>query len=142
MNNYFVWHSSLAMNVPEIDEQHRYLIGLINSYHQSLTGQAPREQLADVLTFLAGYVKQHFATEENMMQETLFPDRAAHVAEHEALSARVAEMIRQFESGTLPHDSVLAEFLRDWLTQHILKIDRKLADWLTSKQGVARQIVN
>ncbi len=134
MGDFFQWKPELNMNVPEIDEQHRYLIGLVNDYYRSLTGESGKEDVADVLSFLIGYVKVHFTREEELMNENSYPGRAAHVAQHIDLSEKVAAMVRLYEEGEPPQHIELALFLREWLNEHIRKYDRELAAWIISRK--------
>ena len=135
MGNFFELGSSLIMNVPEIDEQHSYLTGLINDYHASIRGEASREQLADILAFLVSYVGIHFSTEERLMEETSYPGGQAHAAEHACLTEKVAGMAALYETGQRPDEEQLAVFLRDWLVTHVGETDRKLADWIIYRKS-------
>ena len=131
MEEFFGWSEDLAMNVEEIDTQHRYLIGLVNDYHKNQE-ETEREQIEDVLSFLINYAQIHFSLEEKMMASHNYPDREAHITEHVILARVVAEMVAENDNSSKTRHKTMAVFLKNWLTDHIQQTDRKLAQWLNA----------
>lgn len=66
------------------------------------------------------------------MQQYGYPQERQHLAMHEDLVKRALEYKRRFEAGEAIGTD-LVNFVRDWLTQHILKSDRALADFINKK---------
>jgi hemerythrin-like metal-binding protein len=57
----------------------------------------------------------------------------AHKAEHKKLVADVGAFKAKFEAGSAAVTTELMAFLRDWLSNHILRTDKALAKELLSK---------
>lgn len=130
--DFFPWMPEFETNVSEIDQQHRYLVGLVNDFQRAVKGGGPRESLSDVFTFLVGYVEVHFAAEERIMAASSHPERTTHEMEHAALRSEVCTLSERCRSGEEIPDEKVAVFLRDWLTRHIQGADRRLALHLAS----------
>jgi len=133
------WSSSLATGIRQIDLQHQELIGIINDLERARSGAQWDEAVADVMPRLKAYVMFHFATEESMMKEAGIPLHhfQSHEAEHRAFSGRIEELgaqddPRQYLAG-------FVEYLKTWLTHHIMKTDMELARLLGQAQASLRE---
>ena len=80
------------MGVVEIDNQHKQLIGLINSLHAAmLEGNAASVQTG-IMDELVRYTRSHFAFEESMLRRQRYSGLAAHAQVHQRMVAQVADM--------------------------------------------------
>jgi len=119
-----------ATGCPDIDQQHRDIIELINElYTARFSGD--REMIKGILTALIQPTLNHFAHEELLMERIYYPDAEAHIIEHEKLKSDSLEYIKRFDDG----EDIAAElqaFLFDWLVLHIRCSDRKIIDFYQS----------
>lgn len=120
---YIEWTPALDIGVREIDEQHRRLVGLINSLHEA--GATGGTGSAGILGELAAYAATHFALEEGYFERFGYAEAAPHKAEHAAFAARVEAFRADFVAGKTGLDAELLAYLRSWLTAHISFKDRK-----------------
>ena len=123
------WSSRLMVGEPSIDAQHKRLVELFNELHEALHGSLPQEKIAQILVALLEYTQFHFAHEASLMKKFGFPGQKAHLAMHDELVKAALEYKRRFEAGEAIGVD-LVNFVRDWLTHHILKTDRQLADFI------------
>lgn len=124
------WSSTLAVGYRDIDLQHQKLIEIANRLHDAMGRGQARAALGRILKELVDYTVTHFAFEEKLMEQHSYLHRDAHVKEHRKLIAEVERFVQQFESGSaLPVE--LMTFVRDWLINHILKVDASLASELS-----------
>ena len=124
-----VWGPELFLGHRVLDSQHEELVALLNELDDVLAGDADR--VADVLRRLDAYVLFHFGSEESLMLGLKQPEQlAAHRAEHRHF---VEQMVALRElAGNSPDAAIaqLADYLTDWLRNHILVSDRRLAQAL------------
>ncbi len=116
-----------------MDAQHPRLFDLINRLYTAVKeakGAAATEQ---ALQELIAYTQTHFADEERLMQQHGYTEFSAHKPIHEKLIAQVLEFEREFKAGRAGLNMELMEFLKDWLTEHILKTDVKYGRELCRK---------
>ncbi len=68
-----------------------------------------------------------------MMKAFAYPDEEKHKAAHEGFRNKLAELVNNYNNSDAAISGNVLAFLKDWLTEHILKIDRKLSDFLADK---------
>ena len=132
---YFNWSDNLSVGVDVIDGQHRYLIELINDLHGAMRDGKGREAVGEVLDRLVEYTVFHFKTEERLMKAYRYGHPVYHLHEHEKLISRIVELQAQHKSGQAGVSTAALKFLKDWLYEHILKVDKRFAHFLNG-QGV------
>jgi hemerythrin len=124
-----LWSDGLLVNIPAIDEDHKKLFALINTIFASATHGA--DAINRAIGTLATYTKEHFAREESSMAQAKFPGVADHKFEHEQLVYQLESIIdRLMQAGAAAVDAKLAEFLKEWISQHILVWDVAYATYL------------
>ncbi len=125
-----VWKENYRVGSPAIDGQHQTLFRLVNDLHDAMAKGHGREMMDSILDRLIQYTRTHFREEEAAMLRSGFPGFQAHKAEHEALTAKVLELQKQFRSGNATITLEVMDFLADWLDRHILKSDQQYAPYL------------
>jgi len=131
------WHKIYSVNSEVIDSQHKMLIDLINQLHQGITRQMNDNIIKNMLSCLVDYSLVHFDFEERLMERHGFPkhETMEHKMEHENFKDFILAEQKKLESsnGTIIGEEVL-DFLKDWVLNHILKVDKKLGDFLNQKR--------
>ncbi|MBI4978813.1 MAG: hemerythrin family protein [Spirochaetes bacterium] len=127
------WSETLSVSVRTFDEQHKRLIAIVNELADGMRARKGKETLAGVLKNLIEYTSVHFAAEEKLMSEHGYPDYAAHKHEHDDLVAKVLDFEKKYKADTILLSVELMNFLRDWLTGHIMKTDKAYAPFMNSK---------
>ena len=122
------WDPSYSVEVAEFDEHHQYLFCLINILREALQSGKERPTVRMVLGELADYVNYHFAEEEALMEKTQYPELGEHRLQHQAFVARVANFQKDFDAGMENEALPLLEFLKDWIVEHIRKVDRRYSE--------------
>jgi hemerythrin len=122
----------LMVNVPTIDEQHKVLVGIINDLHDAMASGKGRVVINDVLLRLIDYTKMHFSTEEKLMTQYKYPGQAAHEKQHIELTSQVGQLYTKVLAGNISVTIETMNFLKDWLSHHILETDKKLGEYLSA----------
>ena len=124
----------MSVKVPSIDVQHKKLVRMVNDLHESIARGNAKEVLIGIFDSLAEYTVNHFAYEENFFKEFNFEDLEKHTQEHKDLVAQVVELKQKMENeeGFMLGLEVM-DFLKQWLTTHILGSDMEYSDFLVSK---------
>jgi len=129
------WKENYSVGVKDLDKQHVGLVDTLNQLHAAMMKGQANTVTGSLLRKLVDYTREHFASEESMMAATRFPGLAAHRAKHHELTRQVAEFVGRYERGEISLNLDLLNFLRDWLTTHILKEDQGYGPWL-NQHGV------
>lgn len=129
------WDQGLSVGVPDLDAQHHRLVDMINQLHDAMAKGQGREALKPLLAGLVQYTVTHFQAEEQYMRKINYPNLPQHKAEHEKLVRRVKELTQSYESNQISLTIETMNFLRDWLTNHIRRVDRQYASTATPARG-------
>ncbi len=128
-----VWDETLSVQVEEIDEDHRKLIGLFNLLERAVAGDEPREYVEALLEELIAATEWHFRHEERLMIRHGYPDRQAHWQEHRELVKGLRALHEDRLREGRPLSARDVEHLERWLTGHILGADMELGAWLAGR---------
>lgn len=120
------WSDRFRLGHRRIDSDHRKLIALINQLTEAMSKRAGQQVCGEVLDELVAYFQTHFATEEQLMAAHGYADSITHKAEHAEFVEKVLELKAKFDAGSVTLSISLLNFLRDWLTNHILVTDKAL----------------
>ena len=120
----------LLLSVPQIDNQHRMLIALVNEFSAAVDAGASRAELELRVTQLIEAFRLHFGSEESLMQSSSFPGLTLHADEHRKLIAQMTGLRAGLGSGDVMLCGALALFVRLWTEQHIAGLDRTFAQFL------------
>lgn len=128
------WDERYSVGIAIIDEQHRGLIKLANElFNGCMQGEeAANAYFATAVKKAVEYVKDHFATEENLLKLAGYPDFAAHKKQHEDFVRKIVEDVKSFHEGRKFVPNNFARFLRDWTLEHIAFADRKYKDHMAA----------
>ncbi len=129
------WDESYSVGVSTLDNQHSVLFNLINELHAAMMHGNSRTLTGTTLRRLLNYTRGHFSAEEAMMASLQYPGLEKHRQTHRKLTKHVEEFEARFERGEGPVNSQLLSFLRDWVTDHVLRSDKEYGPWI-NKNGV------
>jgi hemerythrin len=124
----FVWRDAYSIHHSEIDRQHRHLFKLADDLHAAMITGSARAVIAETLDALIQYTRDHFRSEEAIMQAARFPDYSRHKAIHDKFTSQVMELRKSLGNDKLTITLETMHFLRDWLQEHILGLDQQIAD--------------
>ena len=137
------WSQEYSVNIKQIDEQHKKLINVINKLYDGLSGNSKetflspnKEIVNNAIAELADYTRYHFGEEEALMRKFSYPDYLTHKPKHDDFVLKVTEFQDSYREGHILVLSIeIIRFLRDWLINHIMTIDRQYTAFL-NQQGV------
>ena len=123
-------------DVADIAADHRELAGLIDALDEAIRAQASDPARCGVLLRdIEALTLASFHREEAVMRDNQYPDAASHHAEHQDLTIGLHEYVTAVAAGQIPADAETAGQLRDWLTDHIDRQDRKFLFWLETRNS-------
>ncbi|MCG8594156.1 MAG: bacteriohemerythrin [Kiloniellales bacterium] len=118
------WTPEMSVGLAELDDDHKMLVRVINQLATN-TGQAGA--LRQCIFALMRYAEFHFAREEHVMQACGFTALPEHKLEHEDFTAQIQALAKRFEEdpeAAAPEiNEKLLDYLKNWLTHHILIVD-------------------
>jgi len=132
--DYVKWKDEYSVGVSYIDEQHKKFLGMINKLNEACNqGEETASKVFKItIRDLVEYVKFHFKTEEDVLIKYKYPkvDYNLHKREHEQFMIKILEVVSDFEGGKKFVPNQTARFLKNWLLQHIMVVDKNYAPFL------------
>ncbi len=127
------WSNSLEVGIKEIDNQHKALIDMLNKIHENMSKGKGKEAAGQIFLELIDYTKYHFTTEEKFFKQYNYPLAQKHIQEHEALRQKAMELQKQYEKNQLVISMELLNFLKSWITNHIVQNEIAFGTFLKEK---------
>ena len=130
------WTEELSIDIPEIDDEHKHLIALINRLHDAMSQGRGKQNLLDIFTELFEYAKTHFTHEERLMAQANYRGLASHKREHDFFTRKVVELHKRFVAGELAITIEVLNFLKDWVVHHVRGMDKAYSPALRQSMGL------
>lgn len=127
------WNPKFSVGIASIDKQHQSLFDALNEFYNGLNQQkSSQDALRDLLVKLKDYTVYHFRTEEQLMQRYQFPGFELHKKEHDSFVAKINEIEERMQAGKLVISIEMTNMLKEWIENHIAKIDKQYSNFLLS----------
>lgn len=123
------WQDSYSVGVDIIDEQHKGLIEATNELYENCLrgGEAAEVHFMKAIQGAVAYIKTHFTTEEAVIERLKYPEFEEHKQEHKDFVAEVLKQVKAFDEKRQFTPLEFAQFLRNWILNHIAKSDKRYA---------------
>jgi hemerythrin len=124
------WSKDFSVGSQEIDSQHQTLVAMINKLHDAMKVGKASAEAGNIIKEMIDYSKFHFDSEEKLMKQINYPGINEHIKEHKAFMDQAHEFAKQMETGSLSVGIQVANFLKDWLSNHILVNDKAYSPFI------------
>lgn len=127
------WIDEMSVNIGEFDAHHKKLIALTNKLHDAVIEKKDAAVIGDVLAEVSNYTVYHFFAEEEMMDKYAYPESDRHREEHLKLTEETLQLLDDFRNNKDGTEQKALDFLKDWISHHVLGTDKKYSPFLNSK---------
>lgn len=129
------WKTEFSVNNDEIDEQHKVLIGMLGDMERIIQSQEFNYiNLVNTVEGLENYVRVHFDYEEELMVRHSYPRIMEHTREHNVFRDKLQNTYVLDIKQPREFYCEMFDYLLNWLSGHILKVDRELGGFLMSAE--------
>ena len=127
------WSDQLSIGIDSVDKQHKVLINLLNKLNDAIAEGNADLILTEIFDGLSAYTVKHFAYEEELFKKYGYSGAEAHKHEHAELIKKVKNLRQKMDEGDSMVNVEVLDFLKEWLTYHILISDKAFASFLIEK---------
>ncbi|WP_322797735.1 hemerythrin family protein [Thermoflexus sp.] len=119
----------LLTGIPEMDEQHRKLVDLLNEVYE-LSAQGKREEAREkLISGIISYVHFHFDAEEEFMSRVGFPECELHKQIHANFRKQMLAWAEEAKEGDEQALRGIAAMIWAWFLRHIGVRDRAYGEY-------------
>jgi hemerythrin len=128
------WTPELTLNDELLDRGHVELFRRLADAARAIGGD--RRRLEAAVAAFSDALLDHLSTEERLMEETLYPERARHRSAHELFVADVERLRDELHRvGPTPEvDAAIQHRLPEWLAFHIRVNDTPFGEHLARRR--------
>jgi hemerythrin len=124
------WQQGYSVGHPLMDEDHKKLLQLVNKFKTAYDYHTSEDYEREALEELIEYTKFHFQREEALMADHNYPELDAHKAEHKKMIEQVEGFVELYHQQGHKSLNKIADFLQNWLLNHINGIDKQYSSHL------------
>ena len=117
------WQDRYLIDIPMIDNQHRYLLQLFNTFYHGYNTSPSKCCLSELLDNLSAYTSYHFSLEERWMEYLQYPVLNTHHKQHAYLSLLVGQIQQEYKGQEINSSIEAINMLHNMLVSHIQESD-------------------
>ncbi|MDR0880987.1 MAG: hypothetical protein LBP55_00345 [Candidatus Adiutrix sp.] len=122
------WDESHLTGLAIIDEQHRGLVSVINSFFFHKNDPFIERILVPTALMAINLAKIHCLTEQQLMEQADYPQVEEHTQSHEVM---YRELVNVERKARMKHDpDMLLDYLKKWWSGHAIDYDRLYVEHL------------
>jgi hemerythrin len=121
---FYSWKPEYSVENDLMDKQHQVLIEMINKMHDAMKVGKGGVEAGIIVNEMIDYSAMHFAAEEDLMKKHHYVGLNDHIKEHKAFMLKAAEFQKEISKGSFTLSMEITNFLKEWLTNHILVNDK------------------
>jgi hemerythrin len=124
----FTWDDAMTTGIPNIDDQHKWLIAQFNKLLEAIQHGQGYQATAEILDSLQFYAEWHFGREESFMEHYACSAAGANKEAHQYFLSRFNALYVQYQTGTMSDEIIttVVQELGQWLMNHICQTDTHL----------------
>lgn len=116
------------------DCQHREWISLLGKLKEAPNDGQDQPLFYEAVSFLAMYVNHHFSVEEEYMKLYQYPEERFHREEHRIYILRLKDFREKHREYATDVCAKIVENMTDWVYSHIMENDKKLGEFILTKE--------
>ncbi|MBD2426123.1 hemerythrin family protein [Phormidium sp. FACHB-1136] len=128
------WRDACKVNHPQIDDEHHYLLTLLEKLYQAILRDHDEDAIQTSLDAVFSAMIDHCETEEALMEVFAYPDRISHIEQHEEILVLIFNYRLTLEQGLRPLTLDDVHDLATWLTSHVWTHDLKMVQFVQQQQ--------
>lgn len=123
------WDKSFEVGVEEIDTQHKKIVEMLGKIISEMKKGQGKTLIGKTIDEMLNYTKVHFSTEEKYMNLYKYPYSISHKKEHEKFVETAKTFYEVYMNGSITAIDLM-NFLKNWISEHILGSDKKLGKFV------------
>lgn len=135
----YTWDDSIATGDAVIDLQHKQFFAVLHDFAEALEQERGAAELRKLIVFLKYYGEWHFGKEEASVACCNCPLAGQNVDAHKQYMVTIDELLSTIRETGTSEELAMASYekLTDWLVNHIMKIDKINANFISEQKNLS-----
>lgn len=132
----FAFTAKYHTGIELVDNEHKRLFEIIREANDLIQAEYLHDKFDEIMKIideLRDYTEFHFRDEEAYMEQIGYPELPAQKRAHAVFEERLAEIdifkMSEIDDNQQSYLLELIDFLLSWLSNHILKMDKKIGEY-------------
>lgn len=121
----FKFTEAWSVNIKEMDKEHIGIFNYVNKIFKLIKQNANADELFKITKEFSVFTQKHFDDEERLMEKAKYSGIAAQKEAHRKLMDKVYDIVKKLENKEYVNLIDVMIFLKNWLQEHILGMDKK-----------------
>lgn len=121
------------VKVEKLNAEHKVLFGTLDALYKAMEDKNDRKALVKIINDLIAYTRQHFTTEESLLEMYNHPELEEQKKQHKLFIDKVEEFKQDYRNNHFMLHFNMAIFLKSWISNHIEILDRKYSQFLNDR---------
>lgn len=122
------WEEKHSTGIQSIDNQHKEIFRYLNSLLDAMKIGQANKVIYQIVFDLENYSLVHFQKEEFFFQRFNYSGAKEHIQQHQFFIQKVSKLKSDLKSGNIALSIELLNFLKDWIENHILVVDKNYSE--------------
>jgi hemerythrin len=127
------WSRVSSVGVRAMDQQHGVLMDTLHDIRQAVLQGAGRERVTRELSRLLEFTRQHFLSEERLLEHMGFPALEQHREAHAKMIEKFERLLESAKHGNGAQMQAAAAAPHEWFAEHVEQLDRNYGEWLNER---------
>ncbi len=135
--SFIEWSHTMDVGIESIDTEHRQLVEIANRMERAVQAGREHTELMAILDELIAATRDHFTSEERVMEEAGYPLLEAHQRMHAELIVEVGRMRGALDSSELARATApfVLKFIKLWLVKHVEHDDIRIGRFVLAQKA-------
>ena len=122
----------IITGVADIDRDHKHLYSLLEKLKKLNIASTKCDEMLQLLNCVIDSAFDHCDREETIMRAIKLPNLSEHVRDHDKLIACLSKIVVDYQLAPagIPSDTIIV--IKYWVTEHIIRYDRPLAEAISN----------
>ena len=125
------WSKIYETGISVVDFQNKELVGAINEFYKCIfTDNMQKDAESNIRKMIMASVKL-FSVEKGLFDthEYYEDEKRSHLEDHDVFLKMLTDTLQKLKTGDVLSAYKLADFLRNWIVEHMMTSDRKFAEF-------------
>ena len=129
-----IWSDSFVVGIKLIDDEHKEFVNLTNELYNACLkgGDEAVASFMKTIHMMANHIKKVFKHEEELFEQSAYPETAVHKAQHREFIKEILEHEKKYRAGVRFVPNSFARYLMEWVSSHIAIDDKKFGIYYVS----------